>query len=292
MPIWILCLDVWSSDADLRLIGRIHRIRCEVFGEPVKQQVQRMRRIPLSQIEHQRVWFRESGKVQQFESGDVAVIVRKQRWKHVATSVVPRPGRSIWMLRGNDLEFGKRGSRHEALVREYLGVGWVLDSYQPRLIKIVDLFHRLRRGEAQPALARLHAGSIYLDVLVRIWQITFIRTYPMTDNCRSNHVGDELVPAAIPGKQNGTRASTAIYFQHLVRLVRSKLDLVLIYAGRPQQAHDIGTNLLSKSREDLRRALRKMSAAARDLPFLLRLACKHLHLGAEGALVIVQAFQG
>src|SRR5207248_1318852 len=55
----------------------------------------------------------------------------------------------------------------------------------------------------------------------------------------------------------------------VVRLSGRKLDLVLIYAGGPKQAHNIRPSLLSKSRDNLRWPLRKVSAAAGDLPFLL-----------------------
>src|SRR5437764_1837738 len=89
--IWLLRLEIGSLHCEIRLTGGIHRVRSEVLGKSVQQEMQRTRRVPLSEIENERVRFGEAGEVEQLEPGHVMVIVLAQRRKHILAEVVPRP---------------------------------------------------------------------------------------------------------------------------------------------------------------------------------------------------------
>src|SRR5437660_1411682 len=160
------------------------------------------------------------------------------------------------MPRCDDLEFGKGWIGNEALVRIDVNFCGMIYSDKPRLVEIVDLLHRFRKSKAETTVARLHAPAVNFDVLVRIWQIALMGTNPMAEYGRTNHVADQFVAAAIPGKQYRTRASAAVNFKQLMRLVRRKIDLVLIHAGRPEEPHNVGSRLLPKSGDDFVRPLR------------------------------------
>src|SRR5215813_13371410 len=69
----------------------------------------------------------------------------------------------------------------------------------------------------------------------------------MTDHSRSNHICDQLIAFAIPGEEHGTRAAATIDLHDFLFLAGCKLNLVLQYTSRPEQAHDIYFLLLSKS---------------------------------------------
>src|SRR5438445_11149836 len=110
-------------------------------------------------------------EVQQLESRHVAVIVCRQSGQHIIAMIVPRGRRQMRMPRCDDLESGKGWIGNEALVRIDVNLCGMIDSDKPRLVKIVDLLHGLRKSKAETTVARLHARAINFDVLVRVRQM-------------------------------------------------------------------------------------------------------------------------
>ena len=72
---------------------------------------------------------------------------------------------------------------------------------------------------------------------------------------------------------------------------RGELNLVLHYAGGPQQAHYIGLRLLAQADQQVRGALSRRTAIG-DFPLLIELAGEDFDLRAHGALVVIQSPEG
>src|SRR6266576_1807551 len=97
----------------------------------------------------------ESGEGQSLKIGDVFTISLCEERKHIVAAIVPRTGWRMRIGRGNHLEFGERRICSEALVWINLEASRVIYRKQFHLVEIDSFFHRLKKAEAQIAIAHL-----------------------------------------------------------------------------------------------------------------------------------------
>src|SRR5690242_19428818 len=151
----------------------------------------------------------EAGKVQQLESSHVVVIVSEQRGKNILAGVVPRASGRMRMTCSNYLELWKGRIRNEFRIRINVNVRRMIDSEQPRMVKIVDLFHRLGKRETQATVAYFHAIAVNSDVFIRIGKITLLRRDPVSEHGSADHVADHFVGFSSSRDHHRTRTAAA-----------------------------------------------------------------------------------
>ena len=94
---------------------------------------------------------------------------------------------------------------------------------------------------------------------------------------QTNSVGQEL-----------PRRSISCKFLHLVA---GDFDFVLQDSGRPQHAHDVGLLRLAETDVQVRRVLAEIAGRSGDFKLLPVGAGENFDLGADGALVVGEAFR-
>src|ERR1700676_4691527 len=85
---------------------------------------------------------------------------------------------------------------------------------------------------------------------------------PMADDAGANHVGNEFVFAAVPGEEDGTRASATIEFSERMKFFGGEIYFVLRNASGPEQAHDFDIFFRVQSGEDGRGILAQVTGGA------------------------------
>src|SRR3954452_5127992 len=144
------------------------------------------------------------------------------------------------LARGNDRRTACEGFlAQEALIRIHLRAFRMIDSDQPQLINIVDLFHRLAESETQCAIAGPQHRSVHFDPLVRIIWISRGWRHPVANDGSAYYVRDKLIAPAIPCKENGARAPSTIQFLEHERFGCGNIDFILRHPSRPYHTHYI-----------------------------------------------------
>ena len=168
----------------------------------------------------------------------------------------------------------------------------MIDREQLDLIKVDRFFKRLHEAEAELAVFFDDCAAINLDVLGRARDVALVRADPVSNDARAEHVADELVMMAIPDEERGTGAAAAIDLEIFLLAVASDFDFILNHAGGPDHAHDVGLFRVAKSDDDVGGVLSEIAGRSGDFKFLAVAGGEDFDLGADGALVIVEAFQG
>src|SRR6516225_35251 len=274
---------------DARLVCGEHRSRGEVIGVAIEEQAQRLLWIPFAEVEFNPVQFGEACERQVFEAGDVLAIAFGESRQNIVAVVVPRTLRNTRIPRSDYAKFREWGSADEPLVRIDFDAGGVVDRNEPHPIEVDGLFHGLHEAKAEPAVFWLGTLRRHFQIFVGIWDVTFTGSDPVADDAGPNHVGNELVLLAIPGKENGTRTATAVKLADALRFLGNKVDFVLRHAGRPEQAHGVDNFLRAQPNEQGSRVLAEVPGSTGDFPFLVERARIDLDLCADGALVVVRA---
>jgi len=81
----------------------------------------------------------------------------------------------------------------------------VVDRQKPQLIEVDGFFHRLHEAETEHAVKRTNAGGADFQIFVGIGDISLREIVlagadPVTDDAGADHVCNELVFLAVPGK--------------------------------------------------------------------------------------------
>ena len=97
----------------------------------------------------------------------------------------------------------------------------------------------MKRKLSLPSFSRSEVRGT-LDVFRRPWNVALIGTNPMADDPSSQHVADQFVVSAVPGKKRGTGTAATIHLKETVILHSRDLDFVLDHAGGPEHPHYIG----------------------------------------------------
>ena len=167
----------------------------------------------------------------------------------------------------------------------------MIDGQQPNLVEIHRFFHRLHEAEAEHAVAGLHAPRSHLQILVRIGNVPFSRRDPVADHARPDHVRDEFVLAAIPGKQNRARATSPVELRDAVHLFRGQVNFILRNTRRPQQTNNFSITLRAQPGKNRRGVLPQIARRPRYFPFLIQRARVELDLRSDSVLVVIQRLQ-
>ncbi len=196
-----------------RLPRGIHGTGRKILDEAVQQQAQGIGRVPLAQIERERVLVGEAGKGQIGKVANVMVIARAQQLAHIATLVIPCSGKRMRLGAENRAAGSKRGLIQKALVGVHLGGLRMVDRNQPNLVEKVHLFHRFPKTQAEISSARAQLRAFHLDPLIGIGIVFCRGRNPVTNDRGANHIGDEFISLSVPGKQRGAGASPAVQFR-------------------------------------------------------------------------------
>src|SRR5438874_12340605 len=131
----------------------------------------------------------------------------------------------------------------------------MINREEPYLVKIIDLFHRLAKTEAQVAIARPDAGALDSYVLSWVGKVGLARSDPVADDRRPNHIRYKFKFSAVPSEQYGTRAAAAVDFIDALSAARGPFDLILYDACGPEPARHLGLRGVAESGQHLGRAL-------------------------------------
>ena len=112
----------------------------------------------------------------------------------------------------------------------------------------------------------------------------------MADDAGADHVGDEFVFVAVPGKEHGAGAAAAIEFGDGLIFFGSEIYFVLRDAGGPEETDDFGVFFVFESGEDGGRVLAEIAGGAGDFPLLIERAGVDFDFCADGAFVVVEGF--
>ena len=126
--------------------------------------------------------------------------------------IVPGADWRAGIATGDDAKFGKWRSADEALVGIYFVRGGMIDGQQADLVEIDGFFHGFEETEAEQTVARANAAGVDLEIFVGIGDVAFAGSDPVADYAGADHVGDEFVLAAIPGKKDRAGAAAAVEF--------------------------------------------------------------------------------
>src|SRR5271154_2563281 len=94
-------------------------------------------------------------------------------------------------------------------------------------------------------------------------------TNPVADDAGAEHIGDEFIFLAIPGKQNGTRAAAAVKFADGLRFFGSEIYFVLWDTRRPEEANDFCIFFFAKASENVGSVLSEIPRRALHFPLLI-----------------------
>ena len=126
----------------------------------------------------------------------------------------------------------------------------MIDGQQADLVEVDGFFHGLDEAEAEQAVARVNAAGVDFEIFVGIGDVALAGRDPVADDAGANHVGDEFVFAAIPGKEDGAGAAAAIEFGDGIEFFGGEIYFVLRNAGGPEQADHFGIFFVSEAGED------------------------------------------
>lgn len=113
----------------------------------------------------------------------------------------------------------------------------------------------------------------------------------MTDNAGANHVGDEFVFLAIPRKENGAGTAAAVEFANRNDFHGGKINFILRNARGPKKADGVGNFLRAETNEQRSAVLAEITGGRRKFKFLIEGSGEEFNLGANAALVVVEAFE-
>ncbi len=134
-------------------------------------------------------------------------------------------------------------------------------------------------------------SPIHLHPLHRTRHIPLPRPNPMPHYARPQHVGHKLIPLPIPHKQSRARTSPPVDLRKILLPVARNVNFVLQHSSRPQHAYNVGLFRLAQSHHNFGRVLPQISIRSGNLNLLPIPSRKHLHLGSNRALVVVQSLQ-
>src|SRR5260370_8957785 len=205
--------------------------------------------------------------------------------------IIPRAYGWMRVPAGDDSEFGKWRGADESLVGIDVVRSRVIDGQQADWIEVDRLLHGIHEGEAEQGIGSAHATRVDLQIFVWIGNVAFTGRDPVTDYAGTNHVGDEFILMAVPGKQNGAGTAAAVEFADAVFLFGDEVDFVLRNACWPEQTHDFDVMLGAEPGEDGRSVLATIARRALHFPLLVQRAGVNFDLGADAAFVVVQRLQ-
>src|SRR5205823_7543962 len=214
---------------------------------------------------------------------DVFAIAMQNFRQDLPSSIVAGAERRSSILAGNDLEIRKWRVAEEAFIGINVNAVGMINREELYLVKIIDLFHRLAKTEAQAAIARPDAGALDFYVLSWIGKVGLAGSDPVADDCRPDHIGNKFKFLSVPNEQNRTRAAAAIDLCNALQSARRHFNFVLYHAGGPEHPHYISLGSIPQAGQHLRRALRKISGAGNSFPFLLDSSGIDFNLCADGA---------
>ncbi len=139
--------------------------------------------------------------------------------------------------------------------------------------------------------ARADAAGIDLQIFVGIGNVALPRGDPVADHTRADHIGDEFVFAAIPGKQNRAGAASAVELRKGMRFLGSEIYFVLRDAGGPQESDDLDIFLRAESSEYGGGVLAEIPGSAGHFPLLIERAGINFDFGSDSSFVVAEGFQ-
>ena len=157
------------------------------------------------------------------------------------------------------LKAGNGGGTGEILVRLNRDVGRMIDRQQPHVIEVGQFLHHFGESKTEPSIPRLDAAAVDLQILGRIRNVALARRHPMADDAGADHVGNELVSLAVPGKHHRAGAAASIDFVQQMTTARCELHLILHDSRGPQQSHDVRLSQAIDAGQDARRVLSQVA---------------------------------
>ncbi len=114
---------------------------------------------------------------------------------------------------------------------------------------------------------------------------------PVSDDTRAEHVADELIFVAIPGKERGTGTAAPIEFLNVLYFVGGDFDFILQDSGGPEQADYVSLFGLAEANGEVRRVLAEVAGGSVDFEFLAQSSGEDFNFRADGALVVVESLE-
>ncbi len=134
---------------------------------------------------------------------------------------------------GDNAKFGERRIADEALVGIDFDVGRMIDGEQAHMIEVHGFFHGLHKAKAEEAVFLANTFGGNFQIFVGVGDVALAGGDPVTDYAGANHVSDEFVSLAIPGKENGARTAASVEFADRNGFHGGEVDFILRNACGP-----------------------------------------------------------
>src|SRR4051794_19065310 len=134
-------------------------------------------------------------------------------------------------------------------------------------------------------------ASRNLDVFDWTRNVSLAGSNPVSDHCSAQHVGNELIPLAVPSEERGTGTAAAVNFEEILLLVSRDLNFVLQDAGGPEHTYNIRFFGFAEPDDDIAGILDEVSIRAVDFEFLAIAAREDFNLRSDTGFVVVQSFE-
>ena len=182
------------------------------------------------------------------------------------SAIVPGADWRTGIATGDDAKFGKWRSADEALVGIYFVGGGMIDGQQADLVEVNGFFHGFEEAEAEQAVARANAAGVDFEIFVGIGDVALAGSDPVADYAGANHVGDEFVLAAIPGKEDRAGTAAAVEFGYGIEFFGGEIYFVLRNAGGPEQTDHFDIFFGAEAGENGIGILAEIAGGCRRLP--------------------------
>src|SRR5260370_7709734 len=117
----------------------------------------------------------------------------------------------------------------------------MIDCQQFHLIEIHGFFHGLEKTETELAIARLQTFPGNFQIFGWIGNVSLSGRDPVANDAGTDHVGDEFVFVAIPGKQNGAGTTAAVKLSNALPLATIQPNPISPPPPTPTHPNDIPT---------------------------------------------------
>src|SRR5262249_44920271 len=134
------------------------------------------------------------------------------------------------VLAEHNLELRIRRVAGEVLVWENVNICGMINRHELHAVKVNDFLERLHESEGELAVFEFQRVAIEFYVFDGARNVFFVRPDPVTDHTVPEHVSDQAILLAIPGKQRWTGTAAAIHLKKALSLAGSNFNFVLEHA--------------------------------------------------------------
>ena len=125
----------------------------------------------------------------------------------------------------------------------------------------------IKRKLREPFITNTFRGN--LQIFVGVGDVALAWRDPVTERRGANHVSNEFVFLAIPGKENGTRTAAAVEFTDRNDFHGGEVDFILWNTRGPEKTDGVGDLLRAETNEQRSAVLAQIAGGRRKFKFLV-----------------------